>query len=58
MVFPDVNSCIGNFALETRGRGETEQDIVVDVETSIKMDDQVSFVIWFHRNGAIGTFHV
>ena len=58
MVFPDVDSRISDFTLKARGRGETKWGIVVDVETPVKVDDQVSLVIRFHGDGAIGTLHI
>jgi hypothetical protein len=58
MMLLDVDSSIGYFALEARGRCEAERDIMIHVEQTIKVNDKELFVIRFHGDCAICTVNV
>jgi hypothetical protein len=57
-MFPDVNGGISYLTLKTRSGCETKRNIVIHEEETIKKHNDVSFVIRFHGDCAIGTFHI
>jgi hypothetical protein len=58
VVLPDVDSRISNFALKTGSRSKTERNIVIHVEETIKVNNEVLLMIGIHGDCAICTFHI
>ena len=57
-MLPYIDGSIGYFPLKTRGRSETKRDIMIHIEKILEAYHEVSFVIGFNRDCAIGTFHI
>lgn len=58
VVLPYVYGGVRDLSLETRSRGETKWNILVNVEEVLEANHEEAFVIGFHGHGAIGAFYI